>query len=322
MKTVVTGGTGLVGYNIIQTLLKQNRQVRALVRSIDKGKRILPKECEVVQGDVTDIDSIRKAMQGCEVVYHAAGFPEQWMKDLSIFERVNAGGTQNMADVALELGVKKFIFTSTIDVFKGAKGETYDESIIDTEDKGTDYERSKQQADRIVVAAMERGLPAVFVHPSGVYGPGPTESPGTNDFIVKLKKKEIPVLLPGGYPVVFSEDAGLGHVLAENAHVGSRYILSENYYSLSELATFALEALGMPPKVPAVMPFAVGKVVSVLGEQLSNLTNKAPLIPKGQLHFLQWGAIPSSAKAQQALGWKPTPIREGIQKTVAFLFPK
>ena len=68
------------------------------------------------------------------------------------------------------------------------------------------------------------------------------------------------------------------------------------------------------------MPLPVVKVVSFIGEHLARMTNKAPLIPKGQMEFLLWGAIPDSSKAQTDLGWKPTPIKEGIAKTIDFLF--
>ncbi len=321
MNTLVTGATGLVGYNIVQTLLNNGRKVRVMVRSLEKGKRLLPEACELVQGDVTDINSIRKALQDCAVVYHAAGFPEQWMKHPDVFMQINAGGTDHMVNAALESGVQKFIYTSTIDVFAANAGEQYDESTIDTKEKGTFYERSKQKADQIVVQALEKGLPAVFLHPSGVYGPGPTDSPGTNDFIRKLKNKEIPILLPGGYPIVFAEDIGKGHYLAEQkAAIGSRYILSEAYYDLQQLARIILEELRSDGNVPKVMPYAIGKAVSVVGELAAQLTNTPPLIPKGQLHFLQWKAVPMSTKAQQELDWTPTPTREGIRKTIDYLF--
>ena len=211
--TLVTGATGLVGYNIVDALLKRNRRVKALVRSIEKGKRLLPAECELVQGGITNKDSLVKAMKDCSIVYHVAGFPEQWMKDPDIFQRVNVGGTQNMIDVASNQKIKRFIYTSTIDVFAAEAGQKYDESIIDSRPKGTYYERSKQLADQQVVAALEKGLPALFLHPSGVYGPGPTDSPGTNDFILKLYRGEVPVLLPGGYPVVYAPDVGEGMYL-------------------------------------------------------------------------------------------------------------
>jgi len=318
--TLVTGATGLVGYNVVAALLKRNRRVRALVRSIEKGKRLLPEECELIQGDITDKDSIDKAMKDCSIVYHSAGFPEQWMKDPDVFQQVNAEGTQNMVDAALKEKIKRFIYTSTIDIFAAETGQEYDESNIDSEPKGTYYERSKQVADQRVVAAMEKGLPAIFLHPSGVYGPGHTESPGTNDFILKLYRGEVPVLLPGGYPMVYAPDVGEGHLLAEEkAAVGSRYILSEAYYDLPQLTQIILEELGLNKKVPPVMPLPVVKMISSLGEWWAGMVNKPPLIPKGQLHFMQWKAVPDSTKAQQELNWSPTPLRKGLSNTISFL---
>lgn len=322
MKTLVTGATGLVGYNIVRALLNENRQVKALVRSLEKAKRILPSECELVKGDITDITSIENAAKDCDIIYHAAGFPEQWMKNNNIFTKVNVEGTQNMIDVALKNKVKRFVYTSTIDVFAGKKGEVYDEEIIDPNPKGTYYERSKQEADRRVVKGLEKGLPAVFLHPSGVYGPGPTDSPGTNDLIIKIKNKKLPVLLPGGLPIVYAEDIGKGHLLAElKAPIGGRYILSEAYYTLPELVKIVLEELNMDAvKTPVVLPIPLVKLISSVGETISKITNKPPLMPKGQLLFLQWRARPNNYKAIKELGWKPTPTREGIKKTINFLF--
>lgn len=318
--TLVTGGTGLIGYNIIAALLKRNRKVKAMVRSIEKGRKLLPDKVELVQGDITNKTSVEKAMKGCEVVYHTAGLPEQWMKDDSIFEEVNVKGTQNMVEVALSGKVEKFIYTSTIDVFKGEKGKKFNESIIDDQPKGTAYERSKQDAFQLVLEAIHDGLPAINIHPAGLYGPGPTDSPGINNFIVDLKNRKVPMLLPGGLPLVYSEDCGEGHVLAEEKGViGESYILSENFYDLEFLAKIILQELGIDKKPPATMPLALVRLVSQLGELYSQFSGKPPLIPKGQLHFLLWGAIPNSSKAIKMLGWNPTPLKTSIEKTILSL---
>ena len=318
--TLVTGATGLVGYNVVGALLRRNRKVKALVRSIDKAQKLLPQKCELVQGDITDIDSLANAIKDCSIVYHVAGFPEQWMRNPDIFLRVNVGGTQNMIDVALQHKIKRFIYTSSIDVFAAETGQEYDESDIDPQPKGTHYERSKQLADQRVVAGLKKGLPALFLHPCGVYGPGPTDSPGTNDFIVKLYKREVPVILPGGYPVVYAPDVGEGHVLAEQkAEVGSRYILCESYHDLTELTQIILEELDINKKAPPVMPLPIAKMIASLGEWLARMINNPPLIPKGQLYFLQWQARPQSEKARRELNWSPTPLRKGLSKTISFL---
>lgn len=318
-KVLLTGGTGLVGSSLACELVRQGRSVRALVRSLERGKAALPPECELLQGDVTDIDSLRRAIQDCSVVYHVAALPEQWLADPSTFSRVNVGGTQNMIEVSLEQGLDKFVYTSTIDVFELSAGGKVDESRIDPNPRGTHYERSKQEADRAVAAAIERGLPAVFLHPSGVYGPAPARSPMINDSIVKLLKGKMPLLPPGGMPVVLCDDVAVGHLLAEEkGPVGSRYILSESFVSLSEFARAVCEEAGYG-RVPPVMPVALAKAVAAAGEAVSSITQRPPLLPKGQLHFLLLGVRPTARRARGELGWSPTPLREGLRRTLAYL---
>jgi len=225
-----------------------------------------------------------------------------------------------MIEVALSHRIEKFMYTSTIDVFKGEKGKLFNESIIDELPKGTSYERSKQEAFRLVTEAMKDGLPAINLHPAGLYGPGYTNLPGINNFISDLKYKKVPMLLPGGLPLVYAEDVGEGHVLAEEkGKLGESYILSESYYELPFLAKQILTELGMRNKPPRVMPQSVVKMVSTLGEALAKLSGKPPLIPKGQLHFLLWGAIPDSSKAKKDLDWRPANLSEGLSKTIQFL---
>lgn len=319
--TLVTGATGLAGYSIAMSLLQRGRKVRALVRSQEKAKKVLPPGIEIMKGDILDLSSLTPALEGCDVVYHAAGWPEQWLKDPSIFNRVNLYGTLNMIEAAGKADVKKFIYTSTIDAFLGENGKTFDESIVDEYPKGTPYERSKQMAFQEIRNAIASGFPVVSVHPAAIYGPGPTASPGINNFIHDLKKGKVPMLMPGGLPLVFSADVGEGHVLAEEkGDVGESYILSEGYYDLHALAEYIIKILGMNKKPPPVMPIQLVRLVSTLGEWMASLTGKPPLIPAGQLHFLQWGAIPDSSRAKDKLGWKATPLEEGLANTAAYLF--
>lgn len=315
MKTLVTGATGIVGNSIARALVESGRPVRALVRSIDKARKLLPGAVELVQGDITDAASVANAIEGCAIVHHSAGLPEQWLRDDRDFDRINIGGTEN---VVAALGSAKLVYTSTIDVFKAEVGAEFDESEVDPVPKTTAYERSKQEADRRVVAAVAKGAHAVFIHPSALYGPAPAGSPGLNDFILRIRDKKVPMLVPGGMPIVYAPDVARGHVLAESAASGSRYILSEKFYSMKELAELVSRAFGIQ-SVPGVMPLGMAKVVSGAGGILSSLTKSAPLLPKGQLIFLQWGAKPKSDRAQRELGWKPTPFAEGLQKTIEYL---
>jgi dihydroflavonol-4-reductase len=169
-----------------------------------------------------------------------------------------------------------------------------------------------------VTDALERGLRAVFLHPAGVYGPVRAGSPGTNDFIAQLVRGEIPMLLPGGMPLVFCHDVARGHLLAaERAPVGTRFILSERYLTLLEVAQAVRAQQGTA--VPRMMPVWFASIVATVGEWASALTGRAPLIPSGQLHFLTSDVRPSARRAQQELGWRPRPFEEGLRETLAFL---
>jgi dihydroflavonol-4-reductase len=221
---------------------------------------------------------------------------------------------------ALESGITRFVYTSTIDVFVFAPpGVAFDESAIDEQPKATAYERSKQAADRVVTDAMQRGLPAVFLHPSGIYGPGPETSPGTNQLIADLVRGKVPMLLPGGMPLVYSDDAAEGHLLAEEkAEPGARYILSESYRGLREIAE-SVRAVTGASRVPPVMPMAIARAVAAVGEAVSAITGKPPLLPRGQLHFLQYEAHPVATRAERELAWKPRAFERGLIDTIEFL---
>ena len=290
--------------------------MRALVRSPEEARGVLPDDVELSMGDVTDAASVRRALAGCSMVYHAAGLPEQWRRDAQDFVAVNVEGTRHVVEAALEAAVRRLVYTSTIDVFAGQPGEAMDESLIDPRPKGTHYERSKQAADRVVTSALDRGLPAVFLHPSAVFGPGPARSPGLNKFFADVRGRRIPLLLPGTMQLVYGPDLGEGHVLAEErAPIGGRYILCESTHRLAEVARAVVETSG-EGRIPPVLPVWIGWLVSSAGEALALVTGGPPLIPAGQLHFLQWGVHPSATRARQELGWRPTPFREALRATL------
>jgi dihydroflavonol-4-reductase len=313
---LITGATGQVGNAIARRLVGDGVEPRALVRSPERAAA-LPAGAQPVFGDVTDAPSLRAALDGCATVYHAAGIPEQWRKDSDEFARVNVEGTRNVVEAALAAGVERFVYTSTDDVLVQAPGASFDESVINPNPGQTPYQRSKQEADRVVTAALDRGLPAVFLHPAGLYGPAPFLVKGLNDLLLELAKRKTPMLLPGGMGVAYSEDVADGHLrAAAQAPVGARYILAESFQSLTDIAR-AVAANEPRAKVPRVMPLAIARGVSMAGEQLARVTGRPPLISRSVLLFLERGARPSGERARAELGWTPTPFATGVERTLA-----
>jgi nucleoside-diphosphate-sugar epimerase len=317
MQVLVTGATGKVGYAIASASLARGDQVRALVRDSKRAATILPAGIDLIEGDATDADSLAAAVEGCELVFNAMGMPEQWVKDEGIFDRVNALGSGALAAAAKRAGVRRFVHTSTHDVFHAETGDSFDEAMVADYPKGTAYERSKQHAEELVLAERD-GMEVVMLNPSGVYGPTPSPTPSfENEVFEPVVRKRLPAVPPGGTGYAFVEGVAAGHLLAaEKGKDGERYILADGYADFRELAETAKRIAGRG-RVPPRMPVPVAKAVANLGAGLSRLTRRPPLLPKGQLEYILWQARPDSSKAQRELGWKITPLDEGVRKTLA-----
>lgn len=321
MRALVTGATGKVGYAVARALLERGDEVRVLVRDPGRASSQLPPGVRAVRGDVTEPDSVQSAAADCELVFNAMGLPEQWFADPDIFDRVNARGTETVVRAAAAAGARRVVHTSTIDVFHAERGSAFDESEVADYPKGTTYERSKQRAEQLALAAAgETGIELVIVNPAAVYGPGPAGSASVEEGllrpVVEGRRSAVPLLPPGGMGLVYSTGLGTGQLLAaDRGATGERYILCDGHMSFRELAETAVRLAGRG-KVPAVMPVPLAKAISAGGEAVSRLARKPPLLPKGQLHFFLWDARPQSAKAQRELGWVPTPLEEGLTAAV------
>ena len=315
MRVLVTGATGKVGGATARALLDRGDEVRAIVRDPVRAAELLPAGVELVRGDVTEPASIGPAVAGCELVFNAHGLPEQWVRDEGIFERVNARGTENVIRAAREAGVRRVVHTSTIDVFHAERGGRMDESMLANYPKGTAYERSKQHAEELALDARD-GMDVVIVNPAGVYGPGPGDRALDTQLIRAVARARLPALTPGGLGLVFTKGLAAGHLLAaERGRDGEHYILCDRHVTVRELAETVRRVAGRG-FVPPVLPVPVAKAVAALGDALARRTGVKPLVSRGQLHFLLWNAAPDSSKAQDELGWEPTPLEDGLAEAL------
>jgi nucleoside-diphosphate-sugar epimerase len=314
---LVTGATGKVGHAIASALLDRGDQVRALVRDPKRAASILPAGIEPVRGDVTEPGSLPAAVGGCELVFNAMGLPEQWLPDEGTFDRVNAVGSGDLAAAANAAGVRRFVHTSTNDVFHADQGQRFDESDLADYAKGTAYERSKQKGEELVLEHRD-GMEVVILNPTAVYGPGPSASVSFDEGLFKpLVKKRLPGLVPGGMSLVFVDGVANGHlVAAEKGKDGDRYILCDTYASFRDFAETIVRVAGRG-RVPPTMPVPVARAFAAIGEGISRVTRRPPMLGRGQLHYFLWQARADSSKAQRELGWAPTPLEEGVRRTLA-----
>lgn len=317
MRVLVTGATGKVGHGIAGALLERGDEVRALVRDPDRAAGVLPSGVEAVRGDATLPESLAAAVEGCELVFNAMGIPEQWARDEGVFDRVNAVGSGDLARSAKAAGVRRLVHTSTFDVFHAEHGGHLDETQLADYPKGTAYERSKQHAEELVLAERGDGFEVVITNPCAVYGPGPSASVSFDKGMFEpLVKGRLPMLPPGGSAMVFSEGLAGGHLLAAaKGRDGERYVLSDAYTDFRDLAKLVVEVAGRG-RVPPSLPLPAARAFAALGEGVSRVIKRPPMISKGQVYFFSWQARPDSSKAQTELGWERTPLEQGIRRTL------
>ncbi|MCX4745452.1 NAD-dependent epimerase/dehydratase family protein [Kitasatospora sp. NBC_01287] len=315
-QVLIIGVTGTVGHPPARQLIERGDRVRALVRDPDRTGRVLPAGVLAVVGDVTDAASVRAAVAGCDTVFHTAGLPEQWLRDKAQFHRVNVTGTGHLVDAALAEGVACFVHTSTMDVFERPQDGAFDESVLAHAPLGTAYERSKQEADRLVTEAVAtRGLPARITHPAAVFGPGPTRATALNRMLVDLARGRVPMLPPGGMAVVFNEDLARGHLLAAEAPIGSRYLFADRYLELPALAEL-VRSVRPGARVPLTLAAPAAWVFAAVGELTARVTGSAPQLSFGELHFLSSEVTPDAALARRELGWTATEPATAVTATL------
>ncbi len=319
MRLLVTGATGKVGNAVARRLADRGDDVVALVRNAAQARELLPAGVELASGDVTDPDSLRAAMAGVNGVFNCMGLFEQWFPDPGIFERVNAQGARNVVAAAREAGAGRVVHTSTFDVFHAEAGGTVSESALADYPKGTAYERSKQHAEELVLAEAERGIEVVIVNPSSVYGPGPWQGAGLDRALRDAIRRRLPGVPPGGMTLVHADDVAAGQLAAfERGKPGERYILADGYATMRELLSVAVEEAGRG-WVPLALPLPVAKGLAAVGETVSRLIRRPPLLGSGQLTFLLWRARADSSRARSELGVEFRPWEEGIRSTVRWM---
>ena len=323
-RCLVTGGTGYLGGAMVREFLADGWQVRCLVRPAS-DRSALPDGVEVATGDVTDPGSLGPAMADVQLVCHSAALVASWVRDRSLFERVNVGGTVNVFRAALERAVPRVLYTSTF----FALGPTDDVETADEEHAQldrrfyTDYERSKTGALARVEGFVRRGLPVVTVMPGVIFGPGKaTGGSLVNSLIDQAARGTLVPLVGTGrqrWCFAYVKDVARGHLLAaERGGAGERYLLGGENVALEDFFAMVGESAGRPWTLKTA-PTWIGKLMTVPQFLRAWLGGRAPEFTPGGIETLVHSWAFSSEKARRELGYHITPIRTALQETLAWL---
>jgi farnesol dehydrogenase len=334
-KVFVTGATGFIGTRLVGELVSRGMSVRALSRRANPpappglgwtglGPLGDPR-VEIVRGDITAPDSLRRGMEGCSQVYHLAAYARNWARDPATFFAMNVMGTRNVFEVARACGVGRVVWTSSIVTFGPTRrGKVGDEDMPRISPRYfNEYERTKVIAEQEALRAAEEGFPVVIVNPTRVYGPGHlTEGNALSLLVDQYDRGKMPVLLNRGVNVgnyVFVEDVVQGHLLAmEKGRSGQRYILGGENATLKQFFRQVDQASGKRHfQFPVFRPGAL--VFAYLQKKRADWFGVYPQITPGWVRLFLADAAFSSAQAERELGYRPTPLGEGIRRTYQWL---
>ena len=318
MKTFVTGATGFIGASIVRELLKDGREVRVLVRRGSDTANLKGLDAELWQGDLRDHAGLKQGLQGCDVLYHAAADYRLWTRDPAEMYRINVDGTRAILEAALENGLSKVVYTSSVGTLGNPGDGTpgTEDTPVSLADMVGHYKKSKFLAEREAESFVSRGLPLTIVNPSTPVGPMDIKPTPTGRIIVDFLNRKMPAYLDTGLNIIAVEDCARGHILAErNGAVGEKYILGNTNLTLREIFSLLADLTGLPaPKVR--LPYTPILLAAYVNEGLSKLTGREPLIPLAGVQMAAKFMFFDSAKAIRDLGLPRTPVRDALSRAV------
>lgn len=311
---LVTGATGHVGNVLVRELLAQKQRVRAMVLPNDNCASLEGLEVEYVVGNVLDPASLDRAMDGVDVVYHLAGVISILPGAETLMRRVNVEGVRNTAQAALRANVRRMVHISSIHAFKRMPhGICIDENIPFAPDSPAGaYDRTKAEGTLAILEAVEQGLDAVIVCPTGIIGPYDYLDSEMGNVIRNFTRKRLHFLVKGAYDFVDVRDVAKGLILAaEKGRAGETYILSGARIEIAQIKQVVQEVAGI--RTPHIVaPMWLAELIAHIAEPFYRLTHAIPKFTQYSLRTVRDNCNFSHTKAETELGYTPRPLRESI----------
>jgi 2-alkyl-3-oxoalkanoate reductase len=326
MKVLVTGGGGFLGRAIVQRLRERGDNVRTFQRGRHADLESLGIEC--FRGNLGDLDSLARAIEGCEIVFHVAAKVGVW-GPYREFYNANVVGTRNVLELCKHYRVAKLVYTSSPSVvFNGNDDEGINESAPYPPRYLSSYPRTKAEAERLVLAANSEHLATIALRPHLIWGPGDTQ---ILPRVLKLAHARRLRLVGDGRNLVDStyiDNAAAAHLLTVDRLTSLAPCAGRAYFitngeplPLAELLGKFLRAASLTPEIHSVRPafaYFLGAVLENLHRVLR--LSGEPLMTRfvaRELATAHWFDI---SAARKDLGYEPAiSIEEGMNRLGRFL---
>lgn len=327
VKYLVTGAAGFLGGTICRQLIERGDSVRAFVLPGDPAVQYVPKEAEIVEGDLTDTDSLEKLFaveEGTDtIVLHIASIVTVNPDYSSKVMEVNVDGTKNIIRLCLSHPeCKKLVYcSSTGAIPEAAMGQTIREvRRFDPDEVVGCYSRSKAMASQAVLDSVhEQGLNACIVHPSGIMGPEDYAIGETTGTLIKIIKGEMPAGIDGSFNLCDVRDLAAGTIAAaDKGKAGECYILANEPVSFRDFSRMVSDEAGCK-KVGMFLPIWAANMMGGMMEKKAKKKATKPMMTKFSVYNLARNNRFDSTKAIRELGYSTRSYRDTIHDEIQWL---
>ena len=314
---LVTGGTGLVGNNVVRGLVERGMAVRVLARPGFDERVFAGLGVEVTPGDICGADDMRRACQGAAGVIHSAGYVQLGWSRLETYRAVNVEGTRNVAVAAREAGVRMVHVSSCDAIGVRSLTEPADEETPFAARAPIPYAVTKHEAERVVLDEVEQGLNAVIVNPAFMLGPWDWK-PSSGRMLLAVARGQGWFAPPGHFNVCDVRDVAAGILAAfDRGQGGRRYILGGETMSYLDAWRLFADVTGARRPVGRIGP-VITRLAGWSGDFWGKLSGHEPEVNSAALSLARLPKHYTSDRARRELGYEPRPFRQAVEAAWAW----
>jgi dihydroflavonol-4-reductase len=319
MKVFLTGATGFVGHHVAHALAAQGAGLRMLVRKTSNLANLEGIAGDTFVGDLAQPESLRSGLAGCDAVVHVAADYRLWIRDPQSMYRANVDGTRELLRMAHAVGVKRFVYTSSVATmhFRSDGLVINEDTPVSIKDMVGHYKRSKFLAEQEATTAAKNGQKVVILNPTTPIGPNDAKPTPTGRIFVDFLNRKFPAYVDTGLNLVDVAEVARTHVTAlSKGKFGRRYILGGENLTLKQILDKMSAITGIPSPTVKI-PFAVAATYAFFEEWITGrICGREPRATLEEVRMGRKKMFASSARAQQELGFRILPVYPAMRAAI------